>query len=86
MSKGLHYGPDGTWIGWPYDKYAMPLGTIGERLDHVFVSQCAVRREGVLNLKVDNDYNNFVTSSCIGYDSVAYHSDRLPIIADIIIQ
>ena len=71
-----HYGPDGTWIGWPYDKHAAPLGTVGERLDHMFVRKCHVLREGVLNIKVNRSLHSLAV----------YPSDHLPIIADITLQ
>lgn len=81
-----HFGPDGSWIGWPYDKYATPLGCIAERLDHIFVRHCQVLQEGVLNLKVTHDCATFISPSHDDYDQILYPSDHLPIITDIIIQ
>jgi endonuclease/exonuclease/phosphatase family metal-dependent hydrolase len=81
-----HYGPDGSWIGWPYDRYAVPSGTIGERLDHLFVRRCFILKEGVLNLKVTDHVNNILSSSDEGFDKIAYSSDHLPVIADLLIE
>jgi endonuclease/exonuclease/phosphatase family metal-dependent hydrolase len=85
-AQGNHYGPDGTWIGWPYDKYSVPFGTVGERLDHMFVRKCSVVREGVLDLKVDNQNNIVPMLFCKSYNNIAYPSDHLPIIADVTLQ
>jgi endonuclease/exonuclease/phosphatase family metal-dependent hydrolase len=85
-AQGAHYGPDGTWIGWPYDEWAVPLGTVGERLDHIFVRQCGVVQEGVLDLKVNNNNNDLIAPSCAEYNNITYPSDHLPIVADIILQ
>lgn len=80
-----HYGPDGTWIGWPYDKYAVPDGTIGERIDNIFTRHCIVLQEGVLNLKVNMQLTHLISTSHEGFKADAYPSDHLPVIADIII-
>ncbi len=84
LSGGGHYGPDGTWIGWPYDKYAVSLGTVGERLDGIFVRECSVIHEGVLNLKVKN--GALVKPLDKEFTALLYPSDHLPIIADILVQ
>ena len=63
VSENDHYGPDGTWIGWPYDIYAAPSETVGERLDHLFTRHCTVVMEGVLNLKVNDKVRDIVTPS-----------------------
>ena len=80
-----HYGPDGSWIGWKYDKYASPTNTVGERLDHIFVAKCNVIQEGVLKVKVNNTLDSFVLPSEKDYNNLPYPSDHLPIIADIYI-
>lgn len=84
LSRGCHYGPDGTWIGWPYDKYTVSLGTVGERLDGIFVRKCNVIQEGVLNLKVKN--GTLVKPAQKEFTALLYPSDHLPIIADILMQ
>lgn len=86
ISRNNHYGPDGTWIGWKYDKYATPIGTIGERLDHIFVRHFTVSKEGVLNLKTNNSFDSLLNSSEAEFNNVAYPSDHLPAIADIVVQ
>lgn len=86
FAQSIHYGPDGSWIGWPYDTYAAPAGTIGERLDTIFVRQCNVLKEGVLNLKVNNNFDGLLLPSDEVFDKAAYSSDHLPVIADIMQQ
>lgn len=84
LSGGRHYGPDGTWIGWPYDKYAVSLGAVGERLDGIFVRKWGVLQEGVLNLKVKS--SEFIKPFEKGFNAMLYPSDHLPIIADVLVQ
>jgi endonuclease/exonuclease/phosphatase family metal-dependent hydrolase len=84
-SSDNHYGPDGTWIGWRYDKYAAPHGTIGERLDNIFVRHCVVMQEGVLNLKVDSSMSDCIESSHGDFIENGYPSDHLPVIADLLL-
>jgi endonuclease/exonuclease/phosphatase family metal-dependent hydrolase len=84
-SSDNHYGPDGTWIGWPYDKYAAPHGAIGERLDTIFVRHCVVMQEGVLNLKVNSSMNDCIESSHGDFIENGYPSDHLPVIADLLL-
>lgn len=84
--QSKHFGPDGSWIGWPYDKYAAPAGVIEERFDHIFVKQCSVMSEGVLQIKVNSACNSLLVSFDNGFDEVLYPSDHLPVVADIIVQ
>lgn len=86
FNQSHHFGPDGSWIGWSYDKYATPLGFVGERLDHIFVRECQVLQEGVLDLKVTNHFLSLISPSHNDYNDILYPSDHLPIIADITIQ
>jgi endonuclease/exonuclease/phosphatase family metal-dependent hydrolase len=81
-----HYGPDGSWIGWQYDKHAAPLGKVGERLDHMFVGQCHVKREGVLNVKVNDSLKSLILPSGQNDIDLVYPSDHLPIVADLVVQ
>jgi endonuclease/exonuclease/phosphatase family metal-dependent hydrolase len=85
VSSNNHFGPDGTWIGWRYDKYAAPLGRIGERLDHIFVDKFSALKEGVLNLKVNADLNELCDSFHNDFNSIEYPSDHLPVIADLLL-
>ena len=80
-----HYGPDGTWIGWPYDKYAVRPGTIGERTDNIFVRHCVVIQEGVLNLKINSSASECIEPSHSDFDENVYPSDHLPVIADLLL-
>lgn len=48
LSQTPHIGPDGTYPGYPGDKYYAGLGKSGCRLDQIFVKHCCVIREGVL--------------------------------------
>jgi endonuclease/exonuclease/phosphatase family metal-dependent hydrolase len=84
--QNKHYGPDGSWIGWSYDKFAAPQGTIGERLDHIFVRRCTVLQEGVLNIKINGAGNLMFDSMDPSFSSAVYPSDHLPIIGDILLQ
>lgn len=86
IAQTKHYGPDGSWIGWSYDKYGVKKGSVGERLDHVFVKKCCVMSEGVLQLKVNSSCDGlfFPFDNC--FDEILYPSDHLPIIADIVVQ
>lgn len=86
ISVENHYGPDGTWIGWEYDKYAAPFGKVGERLDHIFVRHFNVTREGVLNLKVNDSLDALINPSEAEFNNITYPSDHLPAIADIVVQ
>jgi len=82
--SAYHYGPDGTWIGWPYDPEAVPAGTVGSRLDHIVVRQCNVLQEGVLHWKVNN--GDLIAEMHPAYSQMLYPSDHLPLIADIMMQ
>ncbi len=84
VAQANHYGPDGTWIGWPYDDYAAPSGCIGIRLDHIFVKGVQIIQDGVLNCKI-NAAGNLVGETDSEFDSLTYPSDHLPVIADIYI-
>lgn len=80
-----YYGPDGTWIGWPYDSYAVKPGQVGARLDHIFVRNIKTLFSGVLEVKID-DSGNIITRSDINkdkFDSLSYLSDHLPVMADL---
>ena len=85
ISENKHYGPDGTWIGWPYD-IMQPIWDGGERLDHLFTRHCTVVMEGILNLKVNDNVQNIITPSHNEFKGISYPSDHLPVIADIFVQ
>jgi len=84
VSKNVHYGPDGTWIGWSYDRMAVEPGTVGARLDNIFVHNFSVLKDGVLNMKV-NTSEELIESHKLPL-STPYSSDHLPVIADIFFQ
>lgn len=82
LGRGHHYGPDGSWIGWAYDSAAVAPGKVGARIDHIFVRNFAVLKEGVLNIKIDED-QNIIDQFNKKYSMIGYPSDHLPVIADI---
>ena len=82
ISQGNHFGPDGTWIGWRYDRSSAPLGAVGARLDNIFLRNAAVVREGVLNAKIIADSGVVCETHEVPVDT-PYSSDHLPVIVDI---
>ena len=78
-----NYGPDGSWIGWRYDQFAMPPNSIGSRLDQIFVKDYHVLQTGVLNLKINSKNDTIITPSQPDFMSTEYPSDHLPIVADL---
>lgn len=82
----MSYGPDGTWIGWRYDKYAAPANRVGERLDHLFVKEFCVLREGVLQVKTSPQRDRLLYPSEDRFVQQDYASDHLPVIADIVFK
>lgn len=83
-ARNKHYGPDGTWIGWPYDKYAAPYNSVGERLDNIFVRHATAIKEGVLNLKLHKNLKALMDRSHNDFIKTEYPSDHLPVIADLL--
>lgn len=83
ISMSNNYGPDGTWIGWRYDNFAALKGTVGERLDHVFVRKFEVLQEGVLNLKISSMGNQMLSTLDNDFNKIEYPSDHLPVIVDL---
>lgn len=81
------FGPDGTWIGWPYDPFAVNTDTVGERLDHIFVKNYTVIKHGVLRDKVSN-LGSILFQALDTHNQLnittPYPSDHLPVIADLI--
>lgn len=81
-----HFGPDGTWIGWPYDPATVKPGTVGKRLDHILVKNFKVCKEGVLNDKITHD-GKLLFQAMDKDHTMNIHtlhpSDHLPVIADI---
>lgn len=88
-SAVAHYGPDGTWIGWPYDSYSVSAGRNNDRLDHIFTKEVGVIAQGVLGDKVDAA-GTIAFQSCTKSEyantALLYPSDHLPVIADITIN
>lgn len=84
LAPRQHFGPDGTWIGWSYDAAAVPPGSIGNRLDQIFVHGFDVLKEGVLDIKIATN-ERLIEPGKLDLN-VSYPSDHLPVIADICFQ
>lgn len=68
-------GRDGSWQGWSYDDSHANEGE-EIRLDHIFLSKdISVNVTAVIDDQIRESYN--------GYESMAYPSDHLPILADL---
>jgi endonuclease/exonuclease/phosphatase family metal-dependent hydrolase len=68
-------GKDGSWRGWSYDSSHAKQGE-EIRLDHIFLSKdIKVQLTAVIDDQIKESFE--------GYESVAYPSDHLPIIADL---
>jgi endonuclease/exonuclease/phosphatase family metal-dependent hydrolase len=85
LTQEPSYGPDGSWMGWEYEKTRSEEGTVGHRIDHIFAAGAIqVIRCGVLGGTIDQS-GQLIPDFSNTYDNNTrlFPADHLPLIADI---
>ncbi len=87
LSLEPHRGPEGTWVGWEYHEDCSRDGTVGDRIDHIFVGgSLGVRRTGVLTATVADGGALMPEYPGVFDGERDYPSDHLPVVADFILD
>ncbi|MDP1834491.1 MAG: endonuclease/exonuclease/phosphatase family protein [Chlamydiales bacterium] len=85
LTQEAYYGPDGSWMGWEYEKTRSEDGVVGHRIDHIFAAGAVqVIRCGVLGGTIDQSGKLIPDfSSSFDNNTRLFPADHLPVIVDV---